>query len=87
MATSIARLKRGPGTLSGINHVDSTRREYSSTVSAFSHPRTLRAVSAHSVGADTKLRPTKSSYTTAETIYEATYDSVEPRRQYTNAVS
>ena len=29
MATSIARLKRGPGTLSGINHVDSIRREYS----------------------------------------------------------
>ena len=39
MATSIApgRLKRGPGpgTLSGINHVDSTRREYSPDVSVF----------------------------------------------------
>ena len=35
MATSIVRLKRGPGTLSGINHVDSTRREYSPNVSVF----------------------------------------------------
>ena len=35
MATSIARLKRGPGTLSGISHVDSTRREYSPDVSVF----------------------------------------------------
>ena len=39
MATSIARLKRGPGTLSGINHVDYTRREYSPEISVFCSPR------------------------------------------------
>jgi len=44
MATSIARLKRGPGTLSGINHVDSTRREYSPTqYPFFSSPYVARS--------------------------------------------
>jgi hypothetical protein len=44
MATSIARLKRGPGTLSGINHVDSIRREYSPiTVSVISSPQVARS--------------------------------------------
>jgi hypothetical protein len=64
-ASSLANFEHRQSSID-INHVDSIRCEYSPiTVSAIFLPRKLRAVSVHSVGADTSLYWTTGAYYSA----------------------